>query len=104
MKVAIIFGTRPEAIKMAPVIHVLRRRAEQGADLSALVYVSGQHREMLDQVLSHFGVRPDADLNVMRPDQKLPDLTARMLTGLHALLERDRPDLVLVHGDTTTAL
>jgi UDP-N-acetylglucosamine 2-epimerase (non-hydrolysing) len=104
MKVATVFGTRPEAIKMAPVVHALRRRAQEGADLQPLVYVSAQHRDMLDQVLNLFDIEPHADLDVMRPDQKLPELTARMLTGLHALLERDRPDLVLVHGDTTTAL
>jgi UDP-N-acetylglucosamine 2-epimerase (non-hydrolysing) len=89
---------------MAPVVHALRRAAQQGAALRPLVYVSGQHRDMLDQVLGLFDLEPDADLDVMRPDQKLPDLTARMLTGLHGLFERDRPDLVLVHGDTTTAL
>jgi UDP-N-acetylglucosamine 2-epimerase len=104
MKVAAVFGTRPEAIKMAPVVHALRRRAQQGAHLRPLVYVSGQHRGMLDQVLRLFDLEVDADLDVMQPNQKLPDLTARMLTGLSALLERDRPDLVLVHGDTTTAL
>jgi UDP-N-acetylglucosamine 2-epimerase (non-hydrolysing) len=104
MKVATVFGTRPEAIKMAPVVHALRRAARRGAELHPLVYVSGQHRDMLDQVLGLFDLKPDADLDVMRPDQKLPDLTARMLTGLHGLFERDRPDLVLVHGDTTTAL
>jgi UDP-N-acetylglucosamine 2-epimerase (non-hydrolysing) len=104
MKVACIFGTRPEAIKMAPVVDVLRRRAAAGDDVRPLVYVSAQHREMLDQVLGLFGIRPDADLDVMRPNQRLADLTGRMLTGLHDLLERDRADLVLVHGDTTTAL
>jgi UDP-N-acetylglucosamine 2-epimerase (hydrolysing) len=104
MKVATVFGTRPEAIKMAPVVHALRHAAQQGAELRPLVYVSGQHRAMLDQVLALFDLEPDADLDVMRPDQQLPDLTARMLTGLHGLFERDRPDLVLVHGDTTTAL
>jgi UDP-N-acetylglucosamine 2-epimerase (non-hydrolysing) len=104
MKVATIFGTRPEAIKMAPIVHVLRRRAEAGGDVWPLVYVSAQHREMLDQVLTLFAIRPDADLDVMRPDQRLADLTARMLTALNDLLQRDQPDLVLVHGDTTTAL
>jgi UDP-N-acetylglucosamine 2-epimerase len=104
MKVAILFGTRPEAIKMAPVVHVLRRRAQTGADLQPLVYVSGQHREMLDQVLGLFAIRPDADLDLMQPNQRLVDLTARMLTVLHDLFGRDRPDLILVHGDTTTAL
>ncbi|HYT94590.1 MAG TPA: UDP-N-acetylglucosamine 2-epimerase (non-hydrolyzing) [Gemmataceae bacterium] len=104
MKVAAVFGTRPEAIKMAPVVHALRRRAQAGADLQPLVYVTGQHRGMLDQVLRLFDIEPDADLDVMRPDQQLADLSARMLVGLEPLLERDRPDLVLVHGDTTTAL
>jgi UDP-N-acetylglucosamine 2-epimerase len=104
MKVATLFGTRPEAIKMAPIVHILRRRAEAGANLRPLVYVSAQHRQMLDQVLDIFGIQPDADLNLMQPDQQLADLTARMLTALNDLFERDRPDLVLVHGDTTTAL
>lgn len=104
MRIAAVFGTRPEAIKMAPVVHALRRRAQAGAEVQPLVYVSGQHRDMLDQVLRLFDLSPDADLDVMRPDQKLPDLTARMLTGLGGVFERDRPDLVLVHGDTTTAL
>jgi len=104
MKIATLFGTRPEAIKMAPVVHVLQRRALAGADIQPLVYASAQHREMLDQVLSLFAIRPDADLNVMQANQRLVDLSARMLTGLHDLFGRDRPDLVLVHGDTTTAL
>jgi UDP-N-acetylglucosamine 2-epimerase (non-hydrolysing) len=104
VKVACIFGTRPEAIKMAPVIRELDRAAKAGDDIQSLVYVSAQHREMLDQVLGLFGIQADADLDVMQPNQRLVDLTARMLTGLHDLLERDRPDLVLVHGDTTTAL
>jgi UDP-N-acetylglucosamine 2-epimerase len=103
MKVATIFGTRPEAIKMAPVVHALRRRAAAGHDLQPAVYVSAQHREMLDQVLDLFDIRPDADLDVMRPNQRLVDLTSRMLTALHDLLGRERPDVVLVHGDTTTA-
>jgi UDP-N-acetylglucosamine 2-epimerase (non-hydrolysing) len=102
MKVAAIFGTRPEAIKMAPIVHALRRRVRAG--VQPLVYVSAQHREMLDQVLSLFGIEPHADLDVMQPNQGLADLTARLLTRLHDLLGQDRPDLVLVHGDTTTAL
>jgi UDP-N-acetylglucosamine 2-epimerase (non-hydrolysing) len=103
MKVATVFGTRPEAIKMAPVVHVLNRRARAGAGVRPLVYVSAQHREMLDQVLDVFGIEPNADLDVMQPDQGLADLTARLLVRLNDLLARDRPDLVLVHGDTTTA-
>ncbi len=101
MNVALIFGTRPEAIKMAPIVHALQQ-ADSG--LEPRIYVSGQHRGMLDQVLDLFDLKPDADLDVMRPGQQLSDLTARMLTGLHDVLEDDRPDLVLVHGDTTTAL
>jgi UDP-N-acetylglucosamine 2-epimerase (non-hydrolysing) len=104
MKVATIFGTRPEAIKMAPIVQVLRRRAQAGDRLQPCVYVSAQHREMLDQVLTLFAIKPDADLDVMLPNQSLADLTGRMLSALHGLLGRDRPDLVLVHGDTTTAL
>jgi UDP-N-acetylglucosamine 2-epimerase (non-hydrolysing) len=89
---------------MAPVVHELRRAARAGADVQPLVYVTAQHREMLDQVLGLFAIVPDADLDLMQPNQRLVDLTARMLAALHDLLERDRPDLVLVHGDTTTAL
>jgi UDP-N-acetylglucosamine 2-epimerase (non-hydrolysing) len=104
MKVATIFGTRPEAIKMAPIVHMLRRRAQADHHLQPFVYVSAQHREMLDQVLNLFAIKPDADLDLMLPNQSLADLTGRMLSTLHGLLGRDRPDLVLVHGDTTTAL
>jgi UDP-N-acetylglucosamine 2-epimerase len=103
MKVAVVFGTRPEAIKMAPVVHALRRAAAAGASLQAAVYVTAQHRDMLDQVLNLFGIEPDADLDAMRPDQGLADLTARMLTQLDELFRRESPELVLVHGDTTTA-
>ncbi len=104
MQITTIFGTRPEAIKMAPVVSELRRRAESGVELTPRVYVSAQHRDLLDRVLSLFEIEPDADLDVMQPGQDLAGLTARMLTGLHTLLQRNRPDLVLVHGDTTTAL
>jgi UDP-N-acetylglucosamine 2-epimerase (non-hydrolysing) len=103
MKVAVVFGTRPEAIKMAPVVHALRRRAAAGCALQPVVYVSAQHRDLLDQVLGLFGIEPDADLDAMRPDQGLADLTARLLTRLDDLFGRGPPDLVLVHGDTTTA-
>jgi UDP-N-acetylglucosamine 2-epimerase (non-hydrolysing) len=102
-KAAIVFGTRPEAIKMAPVVEALRRRAARGANLLPLVYVSAQHREMLDQVLRLFDIEPRADLDVMRPDQSLADLSSRMLPGFCDLFRREKPDLVLVHGDTTTA-
>jgi UDP-N-acetylglucosamine 2-epimerase len=94
----VVFGTRPEAIKMAPVVLALRNA--EGIDVR--VAVTAQHRQMLDQVLDLFGIVPDDDLDVMQPGQALPDLFARMLTGMTALLERRRPDLVLVHGDTST--
>ena len=103
MKVAVVFGTRPEAIKMAPVVHALRRAAAAGAGIQSAVFVTAQHRDMLDQVLKLFGIEPDADLDVMRPNQGLADLTARMLTEVDHLFQREMPDLVLVHGDTTTA-
>jgi UDP-N-acetylglucosamine 2-epimerase len=94
----VVFGTRPEAIKMAPVVLALR----EASAVDTLVAVTAQHRQMLDQVLDLFGIVPDDDLDVMQPGQALPDLFARMLTGMTALLERRRPDLVLVHGDTST--
>jgi UDP-N-acetylglucosamine 2-epimerase (non-hydrolysing) len=104
MKIAVIFGTRPEAIKIAPVVYELRRLAAAGADVEPRVFVSAQHRDLLDQVLGLFGIEPDADLDAMRPAQDLMGLTSRMLQGLHELMKQDLPDLVLVHGDTTTAL
>ena len=94
----IVFGTRPEAIKMAPVVLALRAIA----GIEVLVAVTAQHRQMLDQVLELFSIVPDDDLDIMQPGQTLPDLFARMLTGMSALLARRRPDLVLVHGDTST--
>src|SRR5262252_2988646 len=94
------FGTRPEAIKMAPVV----ARLKQEDDFDARTVVSAQHREMLDQVLAVFGLKSDDDLNVMRENQTLFDITARVLTGFKPVLEREKPDLVLVHGDTTTTL
>ncbi|MGV8941731.1 MAG: non-hydrolyzing UDP-N-acetylglucosamine 2-epimerase [Lysobacter sp.] len=97
-KVMVVFGTRPEAIKMAPV--VLALRAISGIEV--LVSVTAQHRQMLDQVLELFAIVPDDDLDIMEPGQTLPGLFARMLTGMSALMERRRPDLVLVHGDTST--
>lgn len=100
MKVLSVFGTRPEAIKMAPV--VLALEADQTID--SQVCVTGQHREMLDQVLSFFHITPDHDLNVMQPGQSLDQLTARLLEGVTAVLKAERPDLVLVHGDTSTTL
>lgn len=94
-----IFGTRPEAIKMAPVV----RAIEAYPGLESRVCVTAQHRAMLDQVLDLFELVPDLDLDLMRPGQTLPELTARALTGLAQVLDEERPDLVLVQGDTTTA-
>ncbi|MFH1598675.1 MAG: UDP-N-acetylglucosamine 2-epimerase (non-hydrolyzing) [Pseudomonadota bacterium] len=96
----VVFGTRPEAIKMAPVVAALK--ATPG--LETLVCVTAQHRQMLDQVLDLFGLVPDDDLDLMAPGQSLPDLFARILTGMSTVLEARRPDLVLVHGDTSTTL
>ena len=104
MRIAVIFGTRPEAIKMAPVVHELRTNLRAKAAFQTLVFVTAQHRELLDQVLRHFEIKPDADLDVMRPGQDLAGLTARLIEGVDRLLTETTPDLVLVHGDTTTAL
>lgn len=96
--VLVVFGTRPEAIKMAPVIKRLRR----SPGIEVRVCVSAQHRQMLDQVLQLFAIVPDYDLDVMRPNQTLAGLTSAVLEGVSDVIERARPDLVLVHGDTTT--
>lgn len=100
IKVLTIFGTRPEAIKLAPVIRELERHKES---FISRVCVTAQHREMLDPFLELFRIRPDYDLDIMRPNQSLFDVTTRALSGLRDILERERPDLVLVQGDTTTA-
>ena len=100
MKVLSIFGTRPEAIKMAPVIKELNKHSQ----LENVVCVTAQHRQMLDQVLSLFGIEPDYDLNLMQPNQSLAKLTALALTELDAVLEKEQPDWVLTQGDTTTAM
>lgn len=97
-KVLTVFGTRPEAIKMAPLVHALAASAQ----LQAKVCVTGQHRQMLDQVLELFEITPDHDLNIMQAGQDLYDVTSRILTGLKPVLEDFKPDIVLVHGDTTT--
>lgn len=99
-KILIVFGTRPEAIKMAPVIKALQLDPE----FDVKVCVTAQHRQMLDQVLSLFDIRPDFDLNLMLPGQDLTDITARVLQGMRDVLREWRPDLVLVHGDTTTTM
>ena len=98
-RVLSVFGTRPEAIKMAPVVGELARFP---ADFDSRVCVTGQHRDMLDQVLALFGIRPDFDLDIMRPGQSLTDTTCGVLRGLETVFARFMPDLVLVHGDTTT--
>ena len=99
-KVMLVFGTRPEAIKMAPLIKEYQKYPE---DFQTIVCVTGQHREMLDQVLHIFDIHPDYDLNIMKQGQDLYDVTARVLTGMREVLSESRPDLVLVHGDTTTS-
>jgi UDP-N-acetylglucosamine 2-epimerase (non-hydrolysing) len=99
-KISVILGTRPEAIKLCPVILELKKRSE----LDCKVCVTGQHREMLDQVLPVFGVIPDVDLDLMRPNQSLGGLTSRAIEALDRYLAEDKPDVVLVQGDTTTVL
>lgn len=98
LKVMTVFGTRPEAIKMAPVVKAL----EAAPDMEAIVTVTAQHREMLDQVLQLFSITPDYDLNIMSAGQTLYDVTTKALLGLKDVLEEAKPDVVLVHGDTTT--
>jgi UDP-N-acetylglucosamine 2-epimerase (non-hydrolysing) len=98
--VLVIVGTRPEAIKMAPVIHALHARS----DCRAILCATGQHREMLDQALAVFDLKPDIDLNLMTPGQDLEALTGRILTGVGDTIRKIKPDTVLVHGDTTTCL
>ena len=100
-RVLSVFGTRPEAIKMAPVVGELARFP---ADFDSRVCVTGQHRDMLDQVLALFAIRPDFDLDIMRPGQSLTDTTCGVLRGLETVFARFMPDLVLVHGDTTTTM
>jgi len=100
MKVLVVLGTRPEAIKMAPLI--LKMRVVQGLDVK--VCVTAQHRQMLDQVLNLFGIVPDWDLDLMQPGQDLTDIMTRALAGLRGIFAESRPDAVLVHGDTSTTL
>ncbi len=98
IKVMSIFGTRPEAIKMAPLIKELEKRKE----IESIVCVTAQHREMLDQVLETFKIKPDYDLNIMKQGQTLAEITTRALVGLEGVIKEVQPDIVLVHGDTTT--
>ncbi|WP_101842383.1 non-hydrolyzing UDP-N-acetylglucosamine 2-epimerase [Halobacillus sp. Marseille-P3879] len=99
IKVMTIFGTRPEAIKMAPLVLELKKRSEQ---FEPIVTVTAQHRQMLDQVLNIFSIEPDYDLNIMKDRQTLSQVTTRALEGLDGVMKETKPDLVLVHGDTTT--
>jgi UDP-N-acetylglucosamine 2-epimerase (non-hydrolysing) len=99
----IIFGTRPEAIKMAPVVMEFLRRQKEGSRLEVSVCVTAQHRDMLDQVLELFEIQPQYDLNIMSPNQNLAQLTCKIITGVSEVLMKAKPDLVLVHGDTTTS-
>ncbi len=106
MKVLLVIGTRPEAIKVAPVVHELRRRAARGASIEIRLCSTGQHREMLRILYDHFDIRPDVDLDLMERDQSLASITARSLSALDAVLTDSAftPDAVLVQGDTTTTL
>lgn len=99
-KVMLVFGTRPEAIKMAPLVKEFRKHPDR---FETVVCVTGQHRQMLDQVLDIFDINPDYDLNIMKQGQDLYDVTARVLTGMRDVLKEAQPDVVLVHGDTTTS-
>ena len=98
-KILFIFGTRPEAIKLAPLIRHVKSRPD---DFDARVCVTAQHRDMLDQVLDAFRIEPDHDLDVMLPGQSLSQSTSRIIAGLETVLLEERPDLVIVQGDTTT--
>ena len=98
IKVMSIFGTRPEGVKMAPLVKELERRKE----IESIVCVTAQHRQMLDQVLETFNIKPDYDLNIMKQGQSLSEITSRALTGLESVIKDVKPDIVLVHGDTTT--
>ena len=99
-KVMLVFGTRPEAIKMAPLVKCLQQRDNE---FETIVCVTGQHREMLDQVLKIFDIKPNYDLNIMKSGQDLYDVTSRVLLGMRDVLSKVKPNIVLVHGDTTTS-
>ncbi|MGI6741039.1 MAG: non-hydrolyzing UDP-N-acetylglucosamine 2-epimerase [Brevefilum sp.] len=101
MRIMVIFGTRPEAVKLAPVIKECQKHAYK---IDTRVCVTAQHREMLDQVLDVFGIKPDLDLDIMQPDQNLSQLTARILTDLDPVIQQEKPDWILIQGDTTTVM
>ena len=100
-KIMLAFGTRPEAIKMAPLIKELQKYPDK---FETIVCVTGQHRQMLDQVLQLFGIVPDYDLDIMKPGQDLYDITSRILIGMRDVFKLIVPDVLLVHGDTTTSM
>ena len=100
LRVMTVFGTRPEGIKMMPVVREIRNRPH----LEQIVCITGQHRHMLDQVFAAFGERPNIDLNIMAPNQSLGDITAKVILRMSEVLAREKPQVVLVHGDTTTAM
>lgn len=100
MRILLVFGTRPEAIKMAPLVKEFQKHPDK---FETIVCVTGQHREMLDQVLHIFDIKPDYDLNIMKQGQDLYDVTSKVLTGMRNVLKETKPDVVLVHGDTTTS-
>lgn len=99
IKVMTVFGTRPEAIKMAPLILALQKRA---SEFETVVTVTAQHREMLDQALNIFGIQPDHDLDIMQKDQTITTITTNVLLKLDQVIKQEKPDIILVHGDTTT--
>ena len=101
MKILFTFGTRPEAIKMAPVVHECLRRADE---VETIVCLTGQHREMLDQVTAYFGIQADLDLKLMRPDQTLASLTARCIEGIDGAISRFTPNCLVAQGDTTSVM
>ena len=98
IKVMTVFGTRPEAIKMAPLVKVL----EQREDMDSIVCITAQHRQMLDQVMDIFQIKADYDLDIMQSGQTLSDITTRVIKGMESVILEAKPDIVLVHGDTTT--
>ena len=100
-KILLVFGTRPEAIKMAPLVNKFK---EYASDFQTIVCVTGQHRQMLDSVLKLFDIVPDYDLDIMKPGQDLYDITSRVILGMRDVLRESQPDIVFVHGDTTTSM
>ena len=100
MKIMSVFGTRPEALKMAPLVKELEKRS----NIKSIVCLTAQHRDMLDQVIEIFKIKPDYDLNIMKPNQTLSGITTEVITGIDGIVKKEKPDVVLVHGDTTTAM